>query len=1132
MRTNVNVNFSQGLDTKTDPKQVQIGKFIRLVNSVFDKGGLLQKRNGFGLLTELPDDSYVYATTLNGNLTAIGDSIAAYIAGSKTWTPKGSIAPMAVSTLSLIKNSVNQIQCDSAVSPNNLVCTVYTEQYSSYSSGLTTTAYRYAIADSITGQNIVEPTLIPALGGGSISGSSRVFVVGNYFVIVSTVLISATSFLQYIAIPLANPTTHSTPQNVFSEAYTPTQGLSWDAVSANIQGGSLVVAYNSLAGGQGIHVTYLNQVAIAAGAASSVVTAFTNAAYAATSLSICADISVPSNPIFYVSFYSSVSTNGYTLAVSVSFGSIGTVFSPQQIIASSSVANLASVAAGGVCTVFSEVINAYGYDSTIPTHYINGVTVKASGTVGSPYVVVRGVGLASKAFTVNDAAYFLSAYQSQYQSTYFLINGFMSLSGTPSFMSNASTPACVGKLAYSNGGGYLTYGLPGVTVTGSLAQLPYLFKDTVQALAVTNPANNSNLANSGGIFSQTGINLGNFDIGSQNIDSVETAKSLNLSGGMGWMYDGYLPVEQNFLVFPDNVEVTYTQNSVKTPTGTFANGATTGTVSSATGLFPGMTIIDTTNATYIPTGTTIISITGTTVVISNKTIHAISGDNLSIQGNIAAQPDGSTNTNAYAYVFLYEWPDNNGLIHRSAPSLPVFMTTASSGSTGIATLNVPTQRLTWKTANPPKLVGYRWSAKNESYFQMTSVTSPVLNNTAVDYVTFVDTLPDSQIVGDSLLYTTGGVVPDTNPPATNILSLWDTRAWCVDAEDPNVLWLSKQVIEGTPVEWSQQLTFYVAPNIGTTASTGPITALAPMDDKLIIFKGSALYYINGVNSGPDNTGANNQYGGPYFIASIVGCINQQSIVLTPAGLQFQTDKGIWLVDHSLQTQYIGAPVEAFNGDLVNSAVEIPKTNQIRFTLNSGKTLMYDCFYGQWGSFELGVPGAISSCIYGGQHTFINSRGQVYQETPGAYLDGDDPVLLSFTTGPINLAGLQGYQRIYEFYLLAQYFSPHKLNLRVIYDYNPSVLHQQIIGPKNFSGSQPSNGFGVPVPFGAPSDLEQWRVHTKLQRCQSMNILLDEVYDPSFGVAAGAGFTMSGIDLVLEIQRGWRPIAGASSTGLQ
>ena len=118
---------------------------------------------------------------------------------------------------------------------------------------------------------------------------------------------------------------------------------------------------------------------------------------------------------------------------------------------------------------------------------------------------------------------------------------------------------------------------------------------------------------------------------------------------------------------------------------------------------------------------------------------------------------------------------------------------------------------------------------------------------------------------------------------------------------------------------SDLFTFFVPPTTATQQSTGPIKSLCPMDDKLIIGKDNALLYING--NGPDNTGANNQYSDPIFITSGVGCSNQNSIVLIPNGLMFQSNKGIWLLGRDLGTQYIGKDVESLvNMNVVLSAL--------------------------------------------------------------------------------------------------------------------------------------------------------------------------------------------------------------------
>lgn len=1012
----IDIPFAQGLDQKIDPYRLPIGKFQTLTNSIFDKGGVLQKRNGYGYLATLPNLQSSYLTTLNGNLTAIGPTISAYNEGNKSWVAKGDITPLQIDTLPLIRNNYNQIQSDTAIAANGLVCTAYSENQGA------STIIKYAIADSVTGQNIVAPTALSVVTSGS---NPKVFLVDNNFVIVYVNTNGGTNSLEYITISSVNPTVSTTPQVV--SANTLTGLIAWDGIVAN---NTLYIAFNTLTGGQSLVVASLPLQRLVTGLTAG--SEVTYATYKATIVSVTADMYVPSTPIIYVSFYRSDTSVGYTL---VTDADLNPITSPTSIISSGAFVNLASVAVNGVCTIFGEVTNTYASPiNAFASNYIDSVTFTQAGSVGTPFVSIRSVGLASKAFIVNNQIYFLAAFSSTYQPTYFLING---------SLSTAAAPAIVGKVAYENGGGYVTHTLPNVTISNSTAYISYLRKDLVQALATTD---NSQQTTTGGIYTQTGVNLATFTFTSDTICTAEIGNDLHLSGGFLGLYDGYLPVEHNFFVWPDNV------------------------------------------------------------------------------GLAASGSGGSMTAQQYFYQALYEWSDNQGNIYRSAPSIPV--TTTTSGSTSSVVLTIPTLRLTMKTNNPVKIVIYRWSTANQVYYQLTSITSPLLNSTTTDAVTYTDTVADSSIIGNSIIYTAGGVIEDINASASNIMTLFDTRLWLVDAEDKNLLWFSKQVIESTPVEMSDLLTVYVAPNAGTAASTGPITGLAPMDDKLVIFKKDAIYYING--AGPDNTGSNNQYSQPIFIAGTVGCTNQRSIVLTPMGLMFQSDKGIWLLGRDLQTSYIGSPVAGFNTSIVNSSNNIPETNQVRFTLNTGETLVYDTYYQQWGTFK-GVPAA-SSCIYLGLHSYINIYGEAYTETPGLYLDGSTPVLLNFTTGWINVAGLHGFERAYYFYLLGTYLSPHKLQLQIAYNYNGSPVQSLIISPDNFSASTPSPYGATPAPFGSPTNLEQWRIFLDRQKCQSFQITMNELFDPSLGTVAGAGVALSGLNLVVSAKKGYKPLKAAHSAG--
>lgn len=1113
-KQNVSINFSQSLDTKTDPRQVPLGKFLELTNTVFQKGGALTKRDGFNYLSSAPVSSTAtYLTTLGNNLTALGNSIYAYNEATMSWISKGNYQPLNLSTLPLIRNSVNQIQCDTAIASNGLVCTVYTETTG------TVASYKYAVASSVTGQNIVSPVAI-AVSSGAVSGSPRVFLLGHYFVIVFTNTISGANHLQYIAISTNNPSIVTANADITS-SYDPSPALSWDGVVVDL---NLFIAYNTSSGGQAIKVTALSEQAASSGSAPLTPTTF--AGSAATIMSACAD-TTSTNVLIYISYYENTGTAGtsagFTAAVDTS---LNVAFAPQSLPFSSSAfaLNIASSAQNGVCQVFWEQANSYGYDAAIPTNFVFSSTVTSAGTVGGSKIVIRSVGLASKSFIINGTVYFLSVYQSSavgsagYQPTYFLVNGTLSTS---------AAPIVVAKVAYENAGGYLTLGLPSFGVTGNVAQVSYLLKDLIEGQA---PAGLQSInLQAPQVYSQTGINLVSFTIGNVTIDSVEVASTLQLSGGFGWMYDGYLPVEENFFLWPDSVEVSISTSSV-TPTGdTVSASNTVINVSSTAGVGLGMAI----TATGIPVNQTVTSFTSDSITFGPGVASAShTAETITLAGNIGPQPDGTTNTDAYYYQAIYTWTDNNGNTYNSAPSIPVPVTTTGTGETGtyIFTVNIPTLRLTYKTANKVKIRLYRWSVGNPVYYEVTSIKIPTLNSTGTDYVTVVDALNDTAIVGNNIIYTTGGVLEDINSPASSIISAFDTRAWKIDAEDPNTAWFSKIIIEGTPVEWSDLQTIYIAPNIGTQAQAGPVSAMAPMDDKLVFFHNGVIDYING--SGPDATGSNSQYSQPTFITSTVGCSNQQSIVLMQNGLMFQASngKGIWLLGRDLSTQYIGAPVEIFNSDTVTSAVNVPSQNQVRFLLSSGKWIVYDYFYSQWGIFAgLGGKPSTSSCVFQNLHTYINTLGQVFQESPGSYIDGSNPVLMSFTTSWLQLAGLQGYQRSYFFYLLADYLSPHKLNVGIAYNFNPSIAQTSLISPKNFSGGGPSP-FGVPTPFGAASSSLDRRVFLAQQRCQSFQISIQEVYDPTFGVAPGAGFSMSGINLVVGLKKGWRTISNADSVG--
>jgi len=1074
------INFAQGLDLKTDPFQVSPGKFLALSNSIFTKGGLLQKRNGFMDLPKLPQATPTTLTTYSGNLVSISNSFEILSKDTSQWLNKGPIQPVSLSVVPMVRTSYSQTTVDAVIASNGLSCVVYVDSQSN--------AF-YQVVDPTTDQIIVSAQNSP-LPAGCVS--PRVFAIGNYFIITFVITVSGTYHLQYIAIPINNPSNPGSPTNLAVNLSS--LNAAYDGVVANNQ---IYFAYNASDAGHAIRMFYLNKSLV--GSSFKVF-----AGQQASLISLAVDTST-TTPNIYTAWWNSANSNAYALAVD---SNLVQLLAPHQILTGVTLAQITCTANNQSLLVFTETVNTYGF-SSVRTDYVSTVTCSLTGVVGTPKIILRSVGLASKAifYSAKSISYVLVAYGGQYQPTYFLID---------------QNGNAIAKLAYSNGGGYATTQvLPQANLINNVINIGYLYKDLIESV---NKSQNAVSVNN--IYSQTGINLASFTIEDTVVSTSEIANDLHMSGGFLWMHAGAAPVEHNFHLWPEDAaatpsnsgggmsaqeyqyQITYewtdaqgnifksapsvplttkvTAGSSISFTSVFASGATSITVSSAAGLYVGQTITDTTTAGNIQPNTKITSINGTTIGLSIATSGA------------SASSPGDT------------------------------LQTVDQGS---VTLNIPTLRITYKQVIPVRIVIYRWSVAQQNFYKITSVQTPLQNSVTVDSVTYVDTQSDEAIIGNQLIYTTGGVVEDIAAPATDNISLFKSRLFLVDAEDRNLLWYSKQVIEATPVEMSDLFTIYVSPTLSAQGNTGPITALSAMDDKLIIFKKNAIYYLTG--NGPDNTGANNDFSEPTFISSTVGCISQKSIVFMPNGLMFQSDKGIWLLGRDLNTSYIGAPVEAYNDANVVSALNIPGTNQVRFTLDSGVTLMYDYYYGQWGTFT-NVP-AISSTLYQDLHTYVSSGGLVYQESPGKYLDGSNPVLMSFTTSWINLAGVQGYERFYDMLLLGVYYSPFKLNVEIAFDYNSSPQQSVIVTNDNYT---PDWGqlqlWGSDGPWGGNGNTFKARVFPSIQKCESFQIVINELYDNTYinqsGGAPGEGLTLSGLNLTVGLKRGSRTSNASRSFG--
>ena len=1107
----VRVNFGAGLDLKNDPKQIAADNFLALNNCTFTTGGQLTKRNGFaGPFTVTTSSPPLGYSAVPANLAAAkkvfsyndelclldGFNLYSWNESSTAWNYKGRSTTVELSTQSVLTEGGFFSAQDESIDTTSGVKVV--AGFISPDTESQTPGVIYSIIDTATGQilsinNMGSTYIAPRCI--SIAGKSWVFainttnnglyyqaIVGNSVSGSPTSLISPLNNLYTFTVSSANATasaTYTNNGNTFTVVTTIASGttlLTTGTGAPSISGtltkaagtGDSTITFSAVTQSLfydidvdsytgNIYLAYYDSspgITIALLSSSLAITASKNevSAQATNGISWFGD-----GTNIWVVYNDGTNTNAFIVNNAVT----SVIVAPFVVAASSTTNNVTGVWSSVFNTGFVFWDNMTLTISQTLTAAINYAPVTYSGssaTVLTPRVLMGSVSLVSKAFSVSGIPHVVGVYNYNYntlggviQPTTFLLNLY---NITSAMISGSNYADIIGNIA--------------AKVSADEAQQvpPYggvnilFFGVGVAGLCgIRNPSTGvyecALLQNVNYAFdvtqipqqAPTGVIDCQFNFNLSNPDVQVIGNNAIIAGGEVAMYDGGTIAEQNFHIYP---------------------GYATGTPSTSGGL--------------IGSG-------------------------------------GPSANMLYGYTFTYEWLDNDGQVHRSFPS-PV-LTPLTSGQTytlvegttsGSVALTIPTIRVTNKPGTQVVINVYRTTA-NESIYFLTTPFGSVLNNPTVDTVSYTDGASDAYIQGNIQLYTTGGLGYYA-PPATSALTNFKNRAINVASEDPYQFGYSNAVLQNFPAQFVPEF----LQNIGTVG--GPLVAVAQMDDKMVLFKGGiqsgpAIYYM--VGQGPAPSGAGNDFQDPLPVAVDAGCVDRPSIVLTPVGLMFKSSKGIYLLNRGLQAEYIGAPVEAYNAYDVLSAQLIPNTTQVRFLLASGATdaignsvtmLVYDYFYKKWGTFS--SPAGVSDCIFQGMHTYVSARGQVYQETPGIYIDGNviqSPVTMSFATAWIKLAGLVGYQRAYFFYLLGEYYTAHQVQLRLYTDYSTT--------PDTTPSFTPST-----------DTLENWRVFFAKQRCQAFQVQFQEVFTGTYG----QGLNLSGLNLIVGAKNKFRTISAAQSTG--
>lgn len=470
-----------------------------------------------------------------------------------------------------------------------------------------------------------------------------------------------------------------------------------------------------------------------------------------------------------------------------------------------------------------------------------------------------------------------------------------------------------------------------------------------------------------------------------------------------------------------------------------------------------------------------------------------------------------TSDTTYEYRAWYESTDAQGEIHRGPTSIGTLVTLGALDD--MVTLELPTLRVTGKT-NVRICVARSLAADTgdtAQFFRVTSLDPAatgangyVANDKTVDSVLFVDSMSDATLREQEELYTDGGILSNDPVALGSVIARGKRRLFATDPSDGNILRYSQPLDDGFGVEWPPDLTQPIDP------FGGDVTALAVQDDRIVVFKASAIFVFAGDGPLPNGDTATSGFSAPQLVTSDVGCTAPSSIVLTPAGLMFRSAKGIYLFDRSGSVSYVGAPVEGYNSQTVRRATVMPDRTQVVFLTNSGLTLLYDYLFGQWSTFT--NHEGLDAVVVANQYHYLRTDGRMYRETLGVYSDAGTRIRLRLETAWLHMIEhLQGFQRFWFAHFLGTWQSAHQFGIQYQTDYAPQWTELYWMDATGLSSStgwltgSPANTIGVEpitgsaygvgqystgIYGGTPSGIYQWRVHLN-EKGQSIRFAVED-----------------------------------------
>lgn len=444
------------------------------------------------------------------------------------------------------------------------------------------------------------------------------------------------------------------------------------------------------------------------------------------------------------------------------------------------------------------------------------------------------------------------------------------------------------------------------------------------------------------------------------------------------------------------------------------------------------------------------------------------------------------------YLAIYERRDFAGNVHPSGRSVPQTVVLAPGTATYTVTLAVPTMgySLGQKATNTKNLSGlspqpvetiqvFRTTDGGDIFYNISSLAqgSPQvsigLNALGPAYVVIGDGLTDVDLQVNAQCYGDGSdgsqpgdIVDNLTPPSFQAMCVHKGRFWGVDGVN---LWYTKAFTAGEGPGFNEVFAFSV------DDGSSPITAIVPMDERLIIFKRDRIFYLTG--DGPDDNQANNDLQPPQRIQSDVGAIDWRGCVPSPTGIWFNSDNGIYQLTRKLEVQPAGKFVEDVLAQYptVTSAVLDMRNGVVVFSavntaaeLPNGTLIIYSWVLDAWTTetLDVAIPGPAPASLP--VYTATLSRptpggAAIYNCASSPRLGA--PLLLRQTNGVgagsyyvsgnyqtgtfespwIRGADLDDFHHFWMVHAIWQSLDPHAMTVQIAYNYSNTYTDTWTVG---------------------------------------------------------------------------------------